>query len=406
MRVRRDRAAGVRRCMDRHDDVPRPHPRVGLASGSARARRPPCGPRVVAPRVMERVSRIPPLAGQGSDGPSARRPVARYARRAMNRSPAAAPIDIPPGDTGAPATTSSSTPATAGASSASAPSILDRPAPGASPGPAATRPPGRRPTARFDAPAGRRRARGCRRSASRSAGRSTSTACRLELRATPAGQVGLFPEHLPVARWAREHGGRSSPAARLGRPPAVLNLFAYTGLATLAARPGGARVAHVDASRPAVAWARRNAELAGLADRPIRWLVEDAAASSPRGPPRPPLRRRGPRPADLRPRARRAAPGASPTTSRPCSRRSSRCSTAARGSSPARPTRPALAAGVARGSGPRRARCRGERDRESWELVARGDAAGPASPPGGPSWSRRRRRRRRDERASAPSAPS
>lgn len=99
---------------------------------------------------------------------------------------------------------------------------------------------------------------------------------RLELRATPAGQVGLFPEHAEPAAWmadrARVAGGR------LGRPPEVLNLFAYTGLATLALARAGARVVHVDASRPAVAWARRNAARAGLADAPVRWIVEDARA--------------------------------------------------------------------------------------------------------------------------------
>jgi 23S rRNA (cytosine1962-C5)-methyltransferase len=58
----------------------------------------------------------------------------------------------------------------------------------------------------------------------------------------------------------------------------VLNLFGYTGASTLAAARAGAAVAHVDASRPAVAWARRNAELSGLTDRPIRWLVDDAEA--------------------------------------------------------------------------------------------------------------------------------
>jgi 23S rRNA (cytosine1962-C5)-methyltransferase len=57
-----------------------------------------------------------------------------------------------------------------------------------------------------------------------------------------------------------------------------LNLFAHTGLATLAAARAGAAVAHVDAARTVVAWARRNAELSHLADRPIRWLVDDAAA--------------------------------------------------------------------------------------------------------------------------------
>jgi 23S rRNA (cytosine1962-C5)-methyltransferase len=58
----------------------------------------------------------------------------------------------------------------------------------------------------------------------------------------------------------------------------VLNLFAHTGGTTLVAATAGASVAHVDASRPAVAWARRNAELSGLDHRPIRWLVDDALA--------------------------------------------------------------------------------------------------------------------------------
>lgn len=97
----------------------------------------------------------------------------------------------------------------------------------------------------------------------------------MELRPTPAGQVGLFPEHADVAGWAA--GQAESIAGPHGRPAAVLNLFAYTGLVTLALARAGARVVHVDASRPTVAWARRNAALAGLADRPIRWLVEDAA---------------------------------------------------------------------------------------------------------------------------------
>jgi 23S rRNA (cytosine1962-C5)-methyltransferase len=97
---------------------------------------------------------------------------------------------------------------------------------------------------------------------------------RLELHATPAGQVGLFPEHAEPARWAAECAGLAS--ARLGRQVEVLNLFAYTGLATLALARAGARVAHVDAARPAVAWARRNATLAGLEHAPVRWIVEDA----------------------------------------------------------------------------------------------------------------------------------
>ena len=56
----------------------------------------------------------------------------------------------------------------------------------------------------------------------------------------------------------------------------MLNLFAYTGGSTLAAAAAGAEVVHVDAAKNIVAWARRNAELSGLADAPIRWIAEDA----------------------------------------------------------------------------------------------------------------------------------
>jgi len=98
----------------------------------------------------------------------------------------------------------------------------------------------------------------------------------LECRPAAGGQVGVFPEH--ARTWAWLTRTVTEIGARLGRPPEVLSLFAYTGGATLACARGGARVAHVDASRPAVAWARRNAELSELADRPVRWLVDDARA--------------------------------------------------------------------------------------------------------------------------------
>jgi 23S rRNA (cytosine1962-C5)-methyltransferase len=97
----------------------------------------------------------------------------------------------------------------------------------------------------------------------------------LELRPTPSGQVGLFPEHASVARWAAAEAEATERAR--SRPATVLNLFAHTGLVSLVLARAGAGVVHVDASRPAVAWARRNADAVGLADRPIRWLVEDAA---------------------------------------------------------------------------------------------------------------------------------
>jgi 23S rRNA (cytosine1962-C5)-methyltransferase len=97
----------------------------------------------------------------------------------------------------------------------------------------------------------------------------------LELRTTDAGGVGLFPEHLETLPWLRSCVAQRAAA---GRSVAVLNLFASTGLATLALAAAGAVVTHLDASRPTVAWARRNAELSGLDGRPVRWIVDDAVA--------------------------------------------------------------------------------------------------------------------------------
>ena len=100
----------------------------------------------------------------------------------------------------------------------------------------------------------------------------------MELRATEAGQVGLFPEHLAMLPWLRARLAELASATHgLGAPaPAVLNLFAHTGLGTLAMAGAGSAVTHVDSSRPTVAWARRNAERNRLHDRPIRWIVDDA----------------------------------------------------------------------------------------------------------------------------------
>jgi 23S rRNA (cytosine1962-C5)-methyltransferase len=90
-----------------------------------------------------------------------------------------------------------------------------------------------------------------------------------DLRPTDSGQVGIFPEQAANWRFVRD-------VVRPGHE--VLNLFAYTGGATLAAVAAGSRVVHVDSSRPVVNWARRNAELSGLDNRPIRWIVDDADA--------------------------------------------------------------------------------------------------------------------------------
>jgi 23S rRNA (cytosine1962-C5)-methyltransferase len=82
--------------------------------------------------------------------------------------------------------------------------------------------------------------------------------------------VGVFPEQAAHWDWM------ANLIQNAGRPVSVLNLFGYTGLATLAAAQAGARVTHVDASKKSVAWARENQSLSGLDDRNIRWLVDDA----------------------------------------------------------------------------------------------------------------------------------
>jgi 23S rRNA (cytosine1962-C5)-methyltransferase len=95
-------------------------------------------------------------------------------------------------------------------------------------------------------------------------------ALRFTVQANQSRQVGVFPENATHWDWI---AGQVQAAAR---PLRVLNLFGYTGLASLAAAQAGALVTHVDASKKAVAWARDNQALSGLGDRPIRWIVEDA----------------------------------------------------------------------------------------------------------------------------------
>ncbi len=121
---------------------------------------------------------------------------------------------------------------------------------------------------------------------------------RFELKRTDFGQVGLFPEQAVNWQWLYERlsenvrteqrrrrdaaGGCPHDAANQSetwvgnQTVRVLNLFAYTGGSTLAAAAAGAEVVHVDAAKNVVAWARRNAELSGLSDRSIHWVVEDA----------------------------------------------------------------------------------------------------------------------------------
>ena len=81
--------------------------------------------------------------------------------------------------------------------------------------------------------------------------------------------TGLFPEQAANWDWCGDL------IRNAGRPVKVLNLFAYTGGATCAALSAGASVTHVDASKGMVTWARENAQSSGLAERPVRWIVDD-----------------------------------------------------------------------------------------------------------------------------------
>lgn len=94
-----------------------------------------------------------------------------------------------------------------------------------------------------------------------------------EIRPTTFKHTGLFPEQAPNWQWSM---ALIEKAVKEGREISVLNLFGYTGGATLAAAKAGAKVTHVDASKMAVEWARANATLSGLADAPIRWILDDA----------------------------------------------------------------------------------------------------------------------------------
>jgi 23S rRNA (cytosine1962-C5)-methyltransferase len=96
------------------------------------------------------------------------------------------------------------------------------------------------------------------------------TDVRFTAQTTPFRHLGFFPDMAPVWNWMRE---RTAGAAS----PAVMNLFGYTGVGTLAMAASGARMVHVDASRKSVEAARANATLSAMTDRPVRWIVDDAA---------------------------------------------------------------------------------------------------------------------------------
>lgn len=91
------------------------------------------------------------------------------------------------------------------------------------------------------------------------------------LKKTDFGHLGIFPEHSMFWPWLSE-------ICQTPKPLKVLNLFAYSGGATLACAKGGAQVTHIDASKGMIAWARKNAALNRLDAHPIRWIAEDAIA--------------------------------------------------------------------------------------------------------------------------------
>lgn len=105
---------------------------------------------------------------------------------------------------------------------------------------------------------------------------------RFAVKPTAFKHTGLFPEQAVNWDWMRgivrkalAETGVSSGVSN-DSIPEVLNLFGYTGGATLACAQAGAKVVHIDSSKAAVSWARENAELSKLADKPVRWIVEDA----------------------------------------------------------------------------------------------------------------------------------
>jgi 23S rRNA (cytosine1962-C5)-methyltransferase len=103
---------------------------------------------------------------------------------------------------------------------------------------------------------------------------------RFSVMTTPGRHLGVFPECAAHWDWMADliyKGGHPSQLSDQGvQPVNILNLFGYTGLATLAAAAAGAKVTHVDASKKSVTWARENQALSGLTGKPIRWIVDDA----------------------------------------------------------------------------------------------------------------------------------
>ena len=102
----------------------------------------------------------------------------------------------------------------------------------------------------------------------------------LIVKLAPFKHTGVFPEQAEHWHWMTRAAGAApakADASSAARPLEILNLFAYTGGATIALAKAGHKVTHVDASKPALAWARENASANGLAADAVRWIQDDAA---------------------------------------------------------------------------------------------------------------------------------
>jgi 23S rRNA (cytosine1962-C5)-methyltransferase len=98
----------------------------------------------------------------------------------------------------------------------------------------------------------------------------------IAVRPTPFKHVGLFPEQATNWVWTAERVKDLTSQRQDSERPRLLNLFAYTGAATLMASRAGAFVTHVDSSKPAMRWARENAQISGLPSDAVRWIQDDA----------------------------------------------------------------------------------------------------------------------------------
>jgi 23S rRNA (cytosine1962-C5)-methyltransferase len=104
---------------------------------------------------------------------------------------------------------------------------------------------------------------------------------------SPFKHTGIFPEQMVQWEWIsmvmmhatlnwQERTSKTASPQVLRNDLKVLNLFGYTGIASLACAAGGATVAHIDASRPTIGWAKENQAASGLENKPIRWILDDA----------------------------------------------------------------------------------------------------------------------------------